>query len=458
MMKNIYYKKQIFYHFLFSIGIISQIYSLNVLGQTANGLRLINLVGNVSLIDEKNDARNLHKGVFLPRDAKLMIGESSQITLLGPNSEQYHFSQSSAIEISPDKIVLQTGTVWIQAPTEGKPIQIETMNGLVNLKKGELVIDFHEKIKRTQVFVISGNATLSNIFMTEKKELLVSGEISYVQKDFQQGMPRRPVVIGKETLLAVLKKFRGISPGDDQFKSLLATLTDDEYSLTKNVALGNKSETLHGQRTIASKHDDLSQSEKMLNHEFNPESNYQSHQFDKSSENGMDGIIFIPKNFSAPKREYPLKSHGPRKNFPKREIASVNKWTNKSSLNLQQVENNTYNTTIVKIFYYPVGQQTNSINIIGNKVDKEELASSTITTPKPSNDPLIRKSTKNEAKREISSKKEKKKIKKFSKHIPTTVSKVNEVYAPGPNDVETPDYQLLLEELKKTTPQNNDVY
>ena len=106
--------------------------------------------------------------------------------------------------------------------------------------------------------------------MREKREQLVSGEISFVQKDFQQGMPRRPSLIGKESLAVIFKKFRGITPGDDNFKSIM-----DDGSVN-----------IGPDRAIASV----------------PE---------KATEQAH-GIYYIPKSFSAPKRFHPIKEKATR--------------------------------------------------------------------------------------------------------------------------------------------------
>ena len=246
----------------------------------ATGFRVVNVTGTCSLIDDKNETKQLAKGVFLPTNSKIIVAKGGQLSLQAESSEIYHLSESSSLEIWREQLVLLQGTLWVQSQNDDKERGIETVNSFIEFKKSEFVLSFDEVSKKSQIFVISGHASIANIFMREKKELLVSGEISFVQKDFQQGMPRRPSLIGQESLSAVFSKFRGIKPGDENFQNIL-----NENEPATEVAVNLTGKT----RSIAS----------------------------VSESKIENGIYYIPKNFSAPKREHPLK---PR---VKRQIASV---------------------------------------------------------------------------------------------------------------------------------------
>jgi hypothetical protein len=260
------------------------------------GFRVMNVIGSASLIDDKNETKNISKGIFLPINAKIMVSQGSQLTLNADSGAVFHLSSGTALEIWREQLVLLSGTMWIQSTKEDKDYQIETMNSVVEFKKSEFVVSFDDIIKKSQIFVISGHASIANVFMREKKELLVSGEISFVQKDFQQGMPRRPALIGNESLATVFSKFKGIKPGDDNFENILA---DKENNLEHGKDIENFSDTapsVPGQgRSVAS--------------------------VGESAEG--KGIYFIPKNFSAPKRYYPVKKRTSGKVSGSRDIASV---------------------------------------------------------------------------------------------------------------------------------------
>lgn len=238
--------------------------------------RVVKVIGVTSLIDEKNEAKDLSQGVFLPTNSKIMVSKGSQLTFNSETGAIYHLSESSSMEIWREQLVLLSGTLWVQSPNENKEQIIETMNSVVEFKKSEFVLSFDDIIKKSQVFVISGHTAISNIFMKEKKELLVSGEISFVQKDFQQGMPRRAALIGNESLTAVFSKFKGIKPGDENFQTIL---NQDDSGKERVEFATNQHEPGAVSRTIAS-----------------------------SKLGQVGGIYFIPKSFSAPKRFYPLKA------------------------------------------------------------------------------------------------------------------------------------------------------
>lgn len=249
------------------------VHSLNAI--SAPGFRVMKVIGTNSLINDKNEAKNLTPGVFLPTNSKIMVSKGSQLTLTADSGAIMHLSEGSALEIWREQLVLLSGTLWVQSTSEEKEQNIETMNGVVNFKKSEFVLSFDDVAKKTQVFVISGHASIANIFMKEKKELLVSGEISFIQKDFQQGMPRRAALIGNESLAAVFSRFRGVKPGDENFQSILNQDNPNKEREDFEVSSGS------GDRSIASV---------------------------KEQKGSVGGIYFLPKSFSAPKRFHPLKA------------------------------------------------------------------------------------------------------------------------------------------------------
>lgn len=231
--------------------------------------RVLKVIGTTSLIDEKNEAKLITEGIFLPTNAKLMVSKGSQLTFNSETGAVYHLSEGSALEVWREQLVLLSGTLWVQSQNEDKDQNIETMNSVVDFKKSEFVLSFDDVVKKSQVFVISGHASICNIFMKEKRELLVSGEISFVQKDFQQGMPRRAALIGNESLAAVFSKFKGVKPGDENFQMIL---NQDHSNKEREDFTPN-----NGGRAIA------------------------------SVPGEVGGIYFLPKSFSAPKRFHPLK-------------------------------------------------------------------------------------------------------------------------------------------------------
>lgn len=319
MKKN--YSKMFFRNFIYLILINSLLYSATVKA-TDTTYRVTSVVGNCSYVDDKNESHNLTRGVYIPTQAKIVVGVGSQISFTGANEERYFLSENSGLGFQDQKVILYEGTLWVQSSQEEKNIIIETMNGLAKLSKAEVVIDFNQFTKKSQLFVISGHATLSNVFMQDKQELLVSGEISFVQKDFQQGMPRRPTLIGKDSLFAVMKKFKGVSPADDQFKSILDSMGHDSSD-----------------RAIAST---------SLNHEKN-------------------GIYFIPKNFSAPKRLYPLRN---------RQIASMPKNVSPPMNSAQSVTKLQKTKVFIHDFTVSISSnaETSSVNMIKEDTSLTETA------------------------------------------------------------------------------------
>lgn len=381
--------------------------------------RVLDLVGDSSLIDEKNESKNMSKGIYLPINAKVMVTQGAQLSLRAESGAVFHLSAGSVLEIWREQLVLLTGTMWVQSSSEEKDYEIETVNSLVEFKKAEFVMSFDDIAKKSQVFVISGHASIANVFMREKKELLVSGEISFIQKDFQQGMPRRPALIGSESLATVFGKFKGIKPGDENFQTILAEKEEtigqekgiENFTDTRNDSIKNKQGNALAGRSVAS---------------------------ENSSKSAINdgGITFIPKDFSAPKRMYPLKN---------RKIASEEK---NESMKVENEKHDKYE------------KHTKNVHKKTHKKIKEEIKqvsmkSSGSRPVKVYDLRLYQKKNKWSALLETEGSYNKKSI---ESRAPANIETVKSPSKDKETSKEEDDFSGLMKDLKNVSPDSNEVY
>jgi hypothetical protein len=212
-------------HFLAII--ISAWLCFNVFAAEQEVFRVLSMKGKVDFIAQTAAERPLSVGVFLRPNSKLILSPGSQISLLGPKQETIHFAGQSSVELLPYGVQLRYGSMWISSDQEAHNLYVESPNGMVQFKRMEGIITYDTVLKKTQIFVITGNAQIANAYIPDKRENLVSGEISFVQRDFQQGLPRKPSLIGKDSMYLLLSQFKGIDSRsrDKEFQSLLAQLT-----------------------------------------------------------------------------------------------------------------------------------------------------------------------------------------------------------------------------------------
>ncbi|MDH4468993.1 MAG: hypothetical protein QE271_13120 [Bacteriovoracaceae bacterium] len=196
----------------------------------SDSYRVMSLKGKVDFIAQTMAQRPLSVGVFLRPNSKLILTPGSQISLLGPREETIHFAGQTSIELTTYGVQLRYGSMWLSSHQEQQMLYIESPNGMIQFKRMEGIITYDTVLKKTQVFVISGNAMLANAYIPDKRENLVSGEISFVQRDFQQGLPRKPSLIGKESMHLLLSQFKGIDSrsSDEEFQKLLVQLSPDK--------------------------------------------------------------------------------------------------------------------------------------------------------------------------------------------------------------------------------------
>jgi hypothetical protein len=310
----------------------------------AGSYRVLDVKGNANFVDQKNNSKNIFLGNFIPENVTVSVATGSQLTLEYFDGTKFFISGNSNIELK-EKIILIEGTVWYQSKQDKVSKVFETVNGLLEVKKADVVLDYLPSIKKSQVFVLSGNATFANVFAPERKELLVSGEISFIQKDFQQGAPRRPTVIGKESLMAVIKKFKDVSPSDEDFNNLMHSLAGEKNT----------------NREIAST---TEKTQERVN----------------ATSNSDEGIYFIPKNFSAPKRDHP------KKTFTSRSVASIKKveakcpCEKKYVTSIKKIAIKEYNFPVKydnsspmhaqEVMRIPAAEKTSELDMLKNELEK----------------------------------------------------------------------------------------
>jgi len=247
--------------------------------------RVLSMKGKVDFISQTMAERPLSVGVFIKPNSKLILTPGSQISLLGPKQETIHFAGQTSVELLPYGVQLRYGSMWMASDQEEHTLYVESPNGMVQFKRMEGIITYDTVLKKTQAFVLTGNAQIANAYIPDKRENLVSGEISFVQRDFQQGLPRKPALIGKDSMYLLLSQFKGIDSRsrDKEFQTLLAQLSPPGSVSEEERPVQQESQTTRGIASIGPKSQDQS-----LNL-------YASGRGSELQENNQK-IMFIPKN------------------------------------------------------------------------------------------------------------------------------------------------------------------
>jgi hypothetical protein len=128
----------------------------------------------------------------------------SQITLANYQDQVFHLAGGGNIRALRGMIELQNGYLWMESISgKSEKYQIQTPNGRVEFSNAEAIVDFDNSSGKTQLLVLNGNVEFGNLFQDYLKTDVTSGKFSFISKDYENGAPRTPTPVGKNTFAKV---------------------------------------------------------------------------------------------------------------------------------------------------------------------------------------------------------------------------------------------------------------
>jgi hypothetical protein len=100
-------------------------------------------------------------------------------------------------------------------------IDIQTPNSVGKLKQGEIIYSFDDYYNRSQVMVIQGAMTFANILEEELRYEVTAGKFSILENKLNDGIPRQPTSVGKESFGRVVAIFDNVQPNKKSSRPLM---------------------------------------------------------------------------------------------------------------------------------------------------------------------------------------------------------------------------------------------
>lgn len=135
-----------------------------------------------------------------------------QLTIADYHDRLIHLSGSSNITFMKNLIELKSGYLWVQGKGSTNDTVLKTSNAQVVFNQVEGIISYDPGAQKTQVLTITGHFDLSNIERSFFSERVQAGTFSFVEKNYENGNPRKSTPIGKKSYLKVVSLFSGIEP------------------------------------------------------------------------------------------------------------------------------------------------------------------------------------------------------------------------------------------------------
>ncbi|PIK16701.1 hypothetical protein [Halobacteriovorax sp. JY17] len=209
--------------------------------------------GNAFLVS-KGKTVTLKPGDHIYDFQEIFTEVGGQLTTKNFKDQVFHFSGGSSAKVLKNFLELQNGYLWVQSHEKKSQIyKIQTPNSIISFSEGEAIIDFDNNIVKTQLLVLNGQFSFSNLFENYLNLDVTSGKFSFISKDYENGAPRNPTPVGKNTFSKLQALFdrssveqREITPVADiltaQDTRMLVKETPKKRSIASIVELDSKSD------------------------------------------------------------------------------------------------------------------------------------------------------------------------------------------------------------------------
>ncbi|MDB9787211.1 hypothetical protein OAB57_03820 [Bacteriovoracaceae bacterium] len=194
--------------------------------QTKNSIWVSNVSGNAFSV-RKGKTKFLQKNLEIKNRSSIITEENSVATLFDPLQHTFFLAGKSHLEIGSSHLLLKRGYFWINSD-QSSPYTIKTANASIDIRSGEYLLSFDPINGKTQVLVITGEATLSNAINTNLQTEVLAGQFSFVQDNHNNGKPRLPTAIGYESFKKIVLLFKGNVTIDKKKKQLSRSLASEK--------------------------------------------------------------------------------------------------------------------------------------------------------------------------------------------------------------------------------------
>ena len=165
--------------------------------------------GNVFSVTN-GKARELRVGDYVDDFSSIMTEEGAQITFSDFYDHKFHLAGSGMVKLLNRMLELKRGYLWVQSLIEGDEFKLQSANAVVTFKYGDGIFSFDNLSGKSQMMVIKGRFRIQNILHEDMGELLDESSFSFVDNDYDRGIPRKATRVGNQSFLKVKGLFSGI--------------------------------------------------------------------------------------------------------------------------------------------------------------------------------------------------------------------------------------------------------
>ena len=175
--------------------------------------RIVDIKGS-GFISYEGQTHEIKKGEIINVNSEINIEHSGQVVFTDNADHRFYLGNASSVAVYAGRVELRNGDIWFQSINKMDDYKITSANAVVNYQGGEAIFSYDSDKGKTQLMVINGLMKLSNLRAPELNLTVAEGNFSFVDLDFEEGMPRDPTPVGQKTYGQLVAMFPGVTPMD----------------------------------------------------------------------------------------------------------------------------------------------------------------------------------------------------------------------------------------------------
>lgn len=197
--------------------------------------RVVDIKG-AGFISYDGHTHEIKKGEVIYANSEIVVESAGQVTFTDNADHRFFMGNSTSVAVYPNNVELRSGDLWVQSINKGDDAKLSTANATVNYQGGEAILSYDSVKGKTQLMVINGLMKLSNLRAPELNLTVAEGNFSFVDQDFEEGMPRDPTPVGEKTYGQLVGLFPGVSPMDKKSAEIFKDNKSGHENVKRTVA------------------------------------------------------------------------------------------------------------------------------------------------------------------------------------------------------------------------------
>lgn len=172
--------------------------------------RVADFGGTSFLFLENGQSKEIQYGDKVPDLSQVMVDDQAYVTLVDDNGNIHYLAGGTFVKIYNNLLEVQNGYVWTKAHGD-KPGLINTVNSVAKYSKGEFITTVSSIDKKSQLLVLFGQVQFASSTEPELTIPVSSGEFTFIDQEYENGLPRSPTRVGISSYQQVKGVFANIS-------------------------------------------------------------------------------------------------------------------------------------------------------------------------------------------------------------------------------------------------------